>query len=77
MQIVEKQIVEKIQTLSDEERERVLHYVEEVLSRRNRKQTLGEKINKIIADVPDEVWEKIPSDSSEQHDHYIYGTPKK
>ncbi len=77
MQIVEQQIVEKIQTLSDEEREQVLRYVEEVLSKRNRKQTLGEKIKKITVDVPEEVWERIPSDGSQQHDHYIYGTPKK
>jgi len=77
MQIVERQIVEKIQTLSDEEREQVLHYVEEVLSKRNLKQTLGEKIKEIVADVSNEVWEKIPTDGSEQHDHYIYGTPKK
>ncbi len=77
MQIVEQQIVEKIQTLSDEEREQVLRYVEEVLSKRNRKRTLGEKIKEIAAGVSEEVWEKIPSDGSEQHDHYIYGTPKK
>lgn len=77
MQIVEQQIVEKIQTLSDKEREQVLRYVEDVLSRRNRKQTLGEKIQNLTAEVADEVWEKVPSDGSEQHDHYIYGTPKK
>jgi uncharacterized protein YyaL (SSP411 family) len=77
MQIVEQQIVEKIQTLSDKEREQVLQYVEDVLSKRNRKATLGEKIQNLTAEVADEVWEKIPSDGSEQHDHYIYGTPKK
>ena len=77
MQIAEQQIVEKIQTLSDEEREQVLRYVEDVLNRRNRKQTLGEKIQNLTADVSDEVWEKIPTDGAEHHDHYIYGTPKK
>ena len=77
MQVVEQQIIEKIQTLSAEEREQVLRYVEDVLSKRHRRQTLGEKIKEIVADVPDEVWEKIPNDGSEQHDHYIYGTPKR
>lgn len=77
MQVVEQQIIEKIQTLSAEEREQVLRYVEDVLSKRHRKQTLGEKIKEIVADIPDEVWEKIPNDGSEQHDHYIYGTPKR
>jgi len=77
MPVAEQQIVEKIKVLSAEEREEVFRYVEKVLSNRNRKQTLGEKIKEIVADVSDEVWEKIPSDGSEQHDHYIYGTPKK
>lgn len=26
--------------------------------------------------VPDEVFDRVPADSSEQLDHYIYGTPK-
>ncbi len=77
MPVAEQQIVEKIKVLSAEEREEVFRYVEKVLSNRNRKQTLGEKIKEIVVDVSDEVWEKIPLDGSEQHDHYIYGTPKK
>jgi Arc/MetJ-type ribon-helix-helix transcriptional regulator len=27
--------------------------------------------------VPAEEWEKLPADGAEQHDHYIYGTPKR
>jgi hypothetical protein len=27
--------------------------------------------------VPDEEWERLPSDLAEQHDHYIYGLPKR
>ncbi len=27
--------------------------------------------------VPDEVFDRIPADSSEQLDHYVYGTPKR
>ena len=38
---------------------------------------IWEKILELTADIPDEVWEKIPTDSAEQHDHYIYGTPKR
>jgi Arc/MetJ-type ribon-helix-helix transcriptional regulator len=30
----------------------------------------------ISAEVPAEVWDALPTDLSEQHDHYIYGTPK-
>ncbi len=30
----------------------------------------------ISAEVSDDVWDALPTDLSEQHDHYIYGTPK-
>jgi Arc/MetJ-type ribon-helix-helix transcriptional regulator len=36
-----------------------------------------EVAQEITADIPPEVWAKIPVDSSEQHDHYIFGTPKR
>jgi len=38
---------------------------------------IWEVFQEISADVPDEVWESLPTDLSEQHDHYIYGTPKR
>jgi Arc/MetJ-type ribon-helix-helix transcriptional regulator len=31
----------------------------------------------IARSVPAETWDAVPSDLSEQHDHYIYGTPKR
>lgn len=31
----------------------------------------------IMSDVPDEVLNQLPNDGSAQHDHYIYGTPKR
>jgi Arc/MetJ-type ribon-helix-helix transcriptional regulator len=30
-----------------------------------------------MRNVPDEVFDHMPSDSSEQLDHYLYGTPKR
>ena len=27
--------------------------------------------------IPPEVWAELPADLSEQHDHYIYGTPRR
>lgn len=38
---------------------------------------IWERILELTADVPDEVWDQLPTDLSEQHDHYIYGTPKR
>jgi prevent-host-death family protein len=31
----------------------------------------------IWQNVPEEEWEKLPTDLAEQHDHYVYGLPKR
>jgi Arc/MetJ-type ribon-helix-helix transcriptional regulator len=38
---------------------------------------IWEEILELTAAVPDEEWDKLPVDGAEQHDHYIYGTPKR
>lgn len=38
---------------------------------------IWEVIQEISATVPDEVWDTVPTDLAAQHDHYIYGTPKR
>jgi hypothetical protein len=42
-----------------------------------RHETIWDKIYKHTGSVPAEKWENIPADGAEQHDHYLYGTPKK
>ena len=37
---------------------------------------IWEVFQELSAAVPDEVWDSLPPDLSEQHDHYIYATPK-
>lgn len=39
--------------------------------------TLWKEIDEIVGDVPPEVWEEVPEDGSLNHDHYLYGAPKK
>ena len=38
---------------------------------------IWEEFEEIAADIPDEEFLKLPVDGAEQHDHYIYGTPKR
>jgi hypothetical protein len=38
--------------------------------------TIEERLRAIMADVPQEEWDRLPADLSEHLDHYIYGTPK-
>ena len=36
-------------------------------------QDIHRKLEEIVASVPDEAWESLPTDLSARHDHYIYG----
>lgn len=38
---------------------------------------IWEVFEDIMSDVPQEVLDALPTDAAEQHDHYIYGLPKK
>jgi Arc/MetJ-type ribon-helix-helix transcriptional regulator len=38
---------------------------------------IWDEVLELTADVPAQEWDKLPSDLAEQHDHYIYGTPKR
>ena len=37
---------------------------------------IEEKLRAIMADVPQEEWDRLPADLTDHLDHYIYGTPK-
>lgn len=38
---------------------------------------IWEEILELTAGIPDEELDKLPVDGAEQHDHYIYGVPKR
>lgn len=38
---------------------------------------IWEEFEEISAGIPDQEWAKLPVDGAEQHDHYIYGAPKR
>jgi len=73
-----ERLVEKLQSLSPEQQREVIELVERLApGDATRPKTIGEKIREHAKEVPDEVWERMPRDGAEQHDHYLYGTPKK
>lgn len=39
--------------------------------------TIEQKIQQLSAQVPENEWDRLPPDLSDNLDHYIYGTPKK
>lgn len=38
---------------------------------------IWEIIEELSAQVPEEDWRSVPTDGAEQHDHYLYGAPKR
>lgn len=80
---LENTIQEKVRALPPEKQQRVLSMVEEMLSEKDVTQgrvdvrPLWEIAEEISSQVPPEEWEKLPADGAEQHDHYLYGSPKR
>ena len=80
---LENTIQEKVKALPPEKQQRVLSLVEELLKEKNGGQVrlsgrpLWEIAEEISAQIPAEEWEKLPTDGAEQHDHYLYGSPKR
>jgi hypothetical protein len=80
---LENTIQEKVKSLPPEKQQRVLSMVEKMLSEEEAAQVrlsarpLWEIAAEISAQVPFDEWEKLPTDGAEQHDHYLYGSPKR
>ena len=75
-------IFEKVKNLSLKQQQDVLEIIEEKISalpnlRNTDSRPIWEVIAEISSEIPDEEWEKLPSDGSVNHDHYLYGAPKK
>ena len=80
---LETTIQQKVKALPPEKQQRVLSMIEELLSEKEVTQgrfvvrPLWEIAEGISSQVPLEEWAKLPADVAEQHDHYLYGSPKK
>jgi len=79
---LEQEISRKVQALSDAEQQRLLKIIEELLGKAQPAQPstarpIWEIFEQLSQQVPPEEWSKLPSDGAEQHDHYLYGAPKR
>jgi ribosomal 50S subunit-associated protein YjgA (DUF615 family) len=79
----ERAILEKIQALPDEKQQEVLALVDKMLKEeqeprpRENVRPIWEIITELSSEIPMEEWAKLPTDGAEQHDHYLYGSPKR
>ena len=73
MLIIEQQVVETLRRLPETQQQEVLAFIK----RMEQQRTPLQRIKELTAGLPDEVWDRIPEDGAEQHDHYLYGSPKR
>ena len=50
---------------------------DELMRRKRPDRPIWQMIEELLKEIPREVLDSLPTDGSEQHDHYIYGTPKR
>jgi hypothetical protein len=81
---IEQALIEKVRLLAPEQQRAVLGFVDELCQREQafaaddqRMKPIWEVLTEISERVPKEAWEQLPADGAEQHDHYLYGTPKR
>lgn len=71
---VAEKISNRVKLLPVEKQEQVLEFVESLGPPRR---TFLDIVKEIEETIPDDVLAKLPIDGAENHDHYLYGAPKK
>ncbi len=71
---VAEKISNKVKLLSAEQQEKILEFVEQF---EPAPRSLWDMWKVHLSEIPDEELEKLPVDGAENHDHYLYGAPKK
>jgi Tfp pilus assembly protein PilN len=80
---LEQTILKKLQALPDGRQQEVLALVEALLDnerlapRESTRRPISEIFEELSSRIPLEEWAELPQDGAEQHDHYLYGSPKR
>ena len=80
---LEQAILKKLQALPDGKQQEVLALVEALLHRQqlaqpeSARRPISEIFEELSSQIPLEEWAELPRDGAEQHDHYLYGSPKR
>ena len=82
-QTIEQQVIEAIRVLPEIKQMQVLSYVKQISQtetnkeKRPKKRKLLEKLEALMKELPPDAFEGYPTDGSLNHDHYLYGSPKR
>ena len=80
---LEQAILKKLQALPDGKQHEVLALVESLLekaqteSAESKRRPISEIFEELSSQIPLEEWAELPQDGADQHDHYLYGSPKR
>jgi hypothetical protein len=74
---VEQLLIERVRELEPQQQQRVLEFVEGLTGKVRTGESIWEKIQERVKNVPPEAWADVPRDGSINVDHYLYGAPKK
>jgi hypothetical protein len=80
---LEQAILKKLRALPDGKQEEVLALVEALLDKEqlvgpeSTRRPIGEIFEELSSQISFEEWAELPQDGAEQHDHYLYGSPKR
>jgi len=80
---LEDQLIDKVRSLPPNKQREALRLLDSLASDATSKGTntdrrsVWEVVDEINAGLPADTWENVPIDGSINHDHYLYGAPKK
>lgn len=68
-------IYRRVKSMPIEKQREILRQMDEVGDEVPR--TIWQRIRARSARISEKTWAEMPTDGSKQHDHHLYGTPKK
>lgn len=79
---IERSVIEKFRMLRPEQQRRVAEFLDSLAeaappAQEEPARHIWEDLAELSARLPEEAWRHVPVDGAEQHDHYLYGSPKR
>lgn len=73
---VANEILDVLKVLPESKQRQILKQAKDLVKEES-KLTIWQKIRAHAAEIPKEELDRMPTDASENLDHYLYGSPKK
>lgn len=77
------EVIDTVRGLNEEQRKDVLEYAKKMREsnteevEKPKKRKFMERIEELRKKLPADAWDESPTDGSLNHDHYLYGSPKR